>query len=120
MPGKAGCWAVTNFKQKVLFAHGWLAQAATELRANSLHGFSRPARLDISIAGQIGLAVGIAPVHHRALVAAQVELADVGAHGRLLVDGAEFGRAEGRGEAQAAQRDDQLFVVRRVGFLDKP
>src|ERR687885_2431375 len=53
------------------------------------------------VRGQVVLAVGIVPVGHGALAVLQDGTADEGAHGGLVVEGAELYRAEDGAEFQA-------------------
>src|SRR5262245_58635082 len=53
-------------------------------------------RADFLVGGLEAGAVGVAPVHHHALVALLRELSDVGAHRRLVVDRAPRDRSERR------------------------
>src|SRR5690242_3806090 len=54
---------------------------------------------------------GVVPVHHHALAAFLRELADVGAHRRLVVDRPPCDRPEGRRHLEAFQRLDELLGV---------
>src|SRR3990170_3752096 len=63
--------------------------------------------------------VNVAPVDHRAAAAFPGELADVGAHGRLVIERAPDDWAERRLHLQALQSFDQLLRVGGPGFADR-
>ena len=107
-------------------------QARDELAEDQVHvesdGVAPPALLarvrrtqlfHLGIRRQELRAVGVAPVDHRALAPAQVELAHVGAHRRLVVDAAEGGGAERRAPLQAPHRCDELLRIGRLRLAQR-
>src|SRR5471032_3037550 len=73
-----------------------------------------PHLLDLVVARQGVLAVDEAPGLHVALAVLDADLADIGAHGRLMVERAIGDRAERRAELQAGHRGHQLLLVERA------
>src|SRR6185436_410770 len=78
-----------------------------------------PPRADVLVGRLHPGAVGVAPVHHRALAVSLRELADVGAHGRLVIERAPYDRPEGCLHFQALQRFDQLLGVGGLRLADR-
>src|SRR5258706_5285395 len=64
-------------------------------------------------------AVGVAPVHHHAVAVLLRELADVRAHGRLMIERAPDNGPERRRHLEALEGLDELFGVGRAGLLHR-
>src|SRR5262245_17561300 len=67
--------------------------------------------LHLGIDGQIVGPVRVLPRGHHPLAVFHAGAADVGAHGRLVIERAKHDAAEGCGDAQALHRLDQLLAV---------
>src|SRR5476649_1461496 len=78
-----------------------------------------PHLLDLFVARQRVLAVDEAPALHVALAVLQADLADIGAHGRLMIERSIGDRTERRAKLQARHRRHQLVLVERAGLLDR-
>src|SRR5512137_908957 len=85
----------------------------------SLLRFGRAAPGGLGLRGQEVRPIGVAPVDHRSAAVAYAELADEGAHRRLVVDAAEHHRAEGRRPREPAHGRDQLLGVGRLRLLQR-
>src|SRR5512137_945680 len=85
----------------------------------SLLRFGRAAPGGLGLRGQEVRAIGVAPVDHRSPAVTHAELADEGAHRRLVVDAAEHDRAEGRRPSEPAHGRDQLLGVGRLRLLQR-
>src|SRR5687768_3469212 len=78
-----------------------------------------PQRADLLLGGLDLRPVDVAPVDHRAAAAFPGELADVGAHRRLVIERAPDDRPERRLHLQTLERFDQLLCVGGPGFADR-
>src|SRR5436190_3958711 len=75
-------------------------------------------RADLLIGGLVLRAIRVMPVDHHALIAFPRELADVGAHGRLVVERPPQDLAEGGFHLQPFEGGDQLVGIERAGLPD--
>src|SRR6185503_2999412 len=78
-----------------------------------------PACADVLVGGLYVGAVGVAPVHHRALAAFLRELADVCTHRRLVIERAPDDGTKRSLHFQALQRFHQLFGVGGLRLADR-
>src|SRR6516165_11942870 len=90
---------------------GKLRQTQPSRQARSIHRFGRAQLLHFVGRGEHAGAVDIFEIRHRAFAVLERDLADIGAHRRLLVAGAEFERPERIFQLEAAERGDQFLGV---------
>src|SRR4029453_5667199 len=94
-----------------------LRYASLGMTATSSLSLTRPHLLDLGIGRQDVLAVDEAPVLHKTLAVLHADAADIGAHGRLMVDRPVLDHAERGQHGDAARRRDQLVLVERARLL---
>src|SRR5215218_5191436 len=95
-----------------------LRYASLGMLETSSVSLTRRHLLELGIRRQDVLAVDDAPVLHVALAVLDADAAEIGAHGRLMVDRPVLDHAEGRQHGDAACRRDQLVLVERARLLD--
>src|SRR5262245_33166146 len=87
-------------------------------QAPSIHRRRRSQLLHLLVGRQHAPPVDIFEVGHRPLAVLQRDLADIGAHRRLMVVGAEFERPQRTFDLEPAERDNELVGIGRARLGD--
>src|SRR5271166_1394768 len=91
----------------------WMAVTSTAMTGSyrSIHCRGRTQLPDLLVARLDARAVDIFEIRHGAFAALERDLPDIGAHGRLVVDGAKLERADRALDLQSAKGRDQFVGV---------